>query len=73
MDVRELRTISGLTQLKLAKESGLDRTRLSLAEGGYVVLRPDEEANVRRVLLDHIESRAAQFRSVLSGKEAVAV
>jgi transcriptional regulator with XRE-family HTH domain len=68
--LRELRTLSGLTQIEAAKRSGVDRTRLCLAEGGYVTLRPDEEESLRQVLLNQIESRAAQLTDVLSHRKA---
>jgi transcriptional regulator with XRE-family HTH domain len=71
--IRELRTMANLTQFEVAKKSGLDRTRLSLAECGHVTLSHEEEVAVRKALLDHIESRAAQLRDVLSGKQAAAV
>ena len=73
LGLKELRIVSGLTQCDLAKECGIDRPRLSLAENGYSKLRPEEEATVRNALLRHIEAKAAQFKSVLSHKEAVAV
>jgi hypothetical protein len=48
-------------------------SRLSLAENEYSKLRPEEEATVRNALLGHIKAKAAQFKGVLSGKEAIAV
>ena len=71
--IRELRVAANLNQFETAKKSGLDRTRLSLAECGHVTLRPDEDRVVRAVLLVAIESRAAQLEALLSSREAVAV
>jgi transcriptional regulator with XRE-family HTH domain len=72
-DLKNLRRMAGLTQCDVAKESGVDRSRLSLAENRYVELDPDEYAIVRKILLERIESRATELRSLLSEREAVAV
>jgi transcriptional regulator with XRE-family HTH domain len=72
-DLRELRLMAGLTQCDVAKETGLDRSKISLAEHQYVELRPEEHAAVQKVLLERIETRAAQFRDVLSDKKAIVV
>jgi hypothetical protein len=73
MGLKELRIVPGLMQCDVAKQSGVDRSRLSLAENEYSELRPEEEATVRNALLRHIELKAAQFKDVLSGKQAIAV
>ena len=73
MGLKELRNVAGLTQCDVAKQCGLDRSRLSLAENEYSKLRPEEEATVRKVLIKHIEAKASQFSGVLSGKHAVPV
>jgi transcriptional regulator with XRE-family HTH domain len=70
--LKDLRLMAGLTQCDVAKETGVDRSKLSLAENLYVELRPEEHAAVRKVLLDRIENRAAELKGVLSGMEAVA-
>jgi len=72
-DLRELRAMAGFTQFDVARRSGVDRSKLSLAENGHVDLRPEEIVAIRKVLLERIESRAAELKGVLSGKEAVAV
>jgi transcriptional regulator with XRE-family HTH domain len=64
--IRELRTLARLTQFEAAKKSGLDRTRLSLAECGHVLLRPDQDAALRKALIEAIEGRASQLKGVLS-------
>jgi transcriptional regulator with XRE-family HTH domain len=73
MDLRQLRKMADLTQWELAQRCGVSRMRLSLAECGQVELRPEEETNVRSVLLELIRTRAAQLRGVLSDKAAIAV
>jgi transcriptional regulator with XRE-family HTH domain len=69
--IRELRLISGLTQHETARRSVVDRSRLSLVEAGYAVLRPAEEAAVRRVLRDEIERRATALTRFLETDGAV--
>ena len=71
--LRDLRRMAGATQCDIAKESRVDRSKLSLAENRYLELRPEEHAAVRKVLLERIENRAAQLKGVLSEREAVAV
>jgi len=71
MTIRELRLIAGLTQLEVAKRAGLDRSRLSLVEAGYAALRPAEEAAIRRLLRDEIESRATALTRFLETDGAV--
>jgi transcriptional regulator with XRE-family HTH domain len=73
MGLKELRIVAGLTQCDVAKQCGVDRSRLSLAENEYSKLRPEEEATVRNLLLRHIEIKAGQCKGVLSGRHAVAV
>jgi transcriptional regulator with XRE-family HTH domain len=73
MGLKELRIVAGLTQCDVAKQCGVDRSRLSLAENEYSNLRPEEEASVRTVLLRHIEIKAGQCKGVLSGQHAIAV
>ena len=70
MNLRELRRMAYLTQFQLAQRCGVSRMRLSLAECGHLQLRPDEDRALRNVLLRVIESRAAQLKGVLSGREA---
>jgi len=69
--IRELRLTSGLTQIETAKRSKLDRSKYSLFEAGYVALRPAEEAVVRKVLREEIESRARALIQFLEADRAV--
>jgi transcriptional regulator with XRE-family HTH domain len=73
MDLKELRKMAGLTQWELAQRCGVSRMRLSLAECEQVELRPEETIATRKILLERIESRAAQLKGVLSDKAAIAV
>jgi len=73
MRLKELRRMADLTQFQLAQRCGVSRMRLSLAECEQLGLRPDEDHDVRKVLLEVIQSRAAQLNGVVSSREAVAV
>jgi DNA-binding XRE family transcriptional regulator len=64
-NIRKLRTMADLTQASLAQKTGVERTKLSLAENRYIDLRPEEEAEVIKVLLEHIEHRIVTLRRVL--------
>lgn len=70
-DLRELRRASGLTQLELATRAGIDRTKISLAENGYMRLCSRDETVVQRALVQAIQERAALLQGVLSGAQAV--
>jgi transcriptional regulator with XRE-family HTH domain len=66
-DIKELRTFAGWSQSKLALKSGVDRSRLSFIENGYITPNLQEQAILERVLLDEIARRAAEFREVVAG------
>jgi transcriptional regulator with XRE-family HTH domain len=66
--LRWLRALAGVRQYQLAQDCGVGRTRLSLAENGYVRLRPDEQEAVESALLRVIERRVADCRALLSGR-----
>lgn len=63
--IRKLRKLSGMTQYALARLSGVERTRLSLAENGHIRLDTSEYNAVRRALLSAIEQRMTQFSEFL--------
>ena len=48
--LRRLRQAARLTQVDLAHRAGIDRSRLSLAENGYVQLVDDEVLRINKVL-----------------------
>jgi transcriptional regulator with XRE-family HTH domain len=66
-NIKELRTLADFSQYKLAKKTGIDRTRLSLLENEHVAPSPEEQATIERVLLAEIERRATEFRAVVAG------
>ena len=50
MNLRRTRQMAGISQLLTARESGIARARLSLAETGQLTLRPEETLAIRRIL-----------------------
>jgi transcriptional regulator with XRE-family HTH domain len=56
--IRELRTLAGLTQFDVAKRVRIERSRLSLVENGHVRLTGDEydaiESALRPVALQRV-------------------
>jgi DNA-binding XRE family transcriptional regulator len=62
MKLPRMREMSGLTQWQVARRSGVDRSTISLAEGGDIKLRPEQETSVRKVLLEEIESKAKELQ-----------
>jgi transcriptional regulator with XRE-family HTH domain len=55
------------SQCKLSAKTGIDRSRLSSIECGYVIPRIKEQDIIEKVLLAEIARRAAEFREVVSG------
>lgn len=49
-DLRKTRVVAGISQFAAAKESGIPRMRLSLAETGQLKLQPKEKEALRSVL-----------------------
>jgi hypothetical protein len=69
MDLRSLRELADWTQTRVARQSGINRGKLSLAECHEIELTANEEAAVRRVLMNAIEERSARLQDVLSTAE----
>lgn len=65
-DLRQRRTLAGLTQHQLARHANVDRSKISLAETGQAKLTDDEQRRVLRVLSHSLERRAAIIGRVLS-------
>jgi hypothetical protein len=57
--------VATLRRIVLAKKSGIERTRLSAAECGYVSLTEGEKATIKRVLMRAVENQQARLTSVL--------
>jgi transcriptional regulator with XRE-family HTH domain len=60
-DIRAMREAVGMRQIALAKESGIDRSKLSNVENGYTQLRDDELAAIQRVIAAAAQSKAKQI------------
>jgi predicted transcriptional regulator len=67
-DLRKARVAADVTQFELAKKSGIERTRISLAENGHVELRPEEYKALMRALVEVIRYRVSELQGVLSGQ-----
>jgi len=65
-DIRELRALAGWSQYRLAAETGIERTRLSLIENRHIAPSPEEQGIIEKVLIVEIARRAAQFSDVIS-------
>lgn len=72
-DLKTARQIADITQFRIARLTGISRTRLSLAENGDVQLKPEELALIQEVLRRHLAVRAREIGSLLSQEHAVAV
>ena len=72
-DLRELRHMIGFTQFRLAGRSGVNRTRLSLAESGDVGLTSQEEQKLRKILHQELRRQAAAINQALSQEQQVEV
>lgn len=65
LDVRGLRALAGLTQIQAAERSGIERSRLSLAECGHIGLSREERDAVIRVLRSEIRKGAKKYSAAL--------
>ena len=59
--IKQLRNLAGLTQYELARLSGVERTRLSLAENGHIRLEPSEYERVKKALIGAIRRRITRL------------
>lgn len=50
MDLKVIRMLHRVTQWKMAKETGLSQTKLSLIENGYITPTDVEKLQISRVL-----------------------
>jgi transcriptional regulator with XRE-family HTH domain len=62
-ELRRLRVLAGQTQYQLAKESGIDRTRISLAENDYVQLTMEESKKLARAVLAIMERQLRDLQT----------
>ncbi len=72
VNIRKLRRLVCLTQVELAKRTGISRVRLSMAECGYLHLNPDEVSRITEVAKNELEVRLRRIGCSTEGarKEA---
>lgn len=63
-DIRTTRLLVGITQFELAKRSGVERTRISLAENGHIELRKTELSALLRALISVTRGRASELQGL---------
>jgi transcriptional regulator with XRE-family HTH domain len=63
--LRARRIAAHKSQYETAKTIGMDRTRLSLAECGHIILRPDEMAQLEAFLLQATIARSDELRAIV--------
>jgi DNA-binding XRE family transcriptional regulator len=67
MNLKEQRKTAGkVSQIELARTSGVSRFRISLAESGHIVLRDDERLAIQEALAREIRRLSKQFREAAS-------
>ncbi|HXM22566.1 MAG TPA: helix-turn-helix transcriptional regulator [Terriglobales bacterium] len=59
--LRQMRLETGKSQFQISRQTGIDRTRLSLAENGHVQLRDDELVKLERVLRNLASKRCQEL------------
>jgi hypothetical protein len=70
---KELLELSGLSVRQAAAKSGVSYPQICHWSRGSLELRPEQEATVRRVLLDAVRERRARIDELVSDRQAVAV
>jgi transcriptional regulator with XRE-family HTH domain len=63
--LRELRELANLSQLELAKRSGVDRSRLSMFENGHVDLNAEQKSILVNTLRMAMHERSLQQTKAL--------
>ena len=65
MHLKQIRSLAGLSQYSVAVGTGIDRSRLSSIENGYVCARAHEVQQIERFIADAEYQRAARLNRVL--------
>jgi len=55
-DLKLRRMKAGLKQLQIFKETGIDRSRLSLIENGWIDPKPEELKRIKAVISAHAKT-----------------
>jgi transcriptional regulator with XRE-family HTH domain len=69
-ELRKLRMLTCQSQYQLAKEAGVDRTRISLAENDYVKLGVDESRKLVHAVLQIMQRQMADLQKRTAEAEA---
>jgi transcriptional regulator with XRE-family HTH domain len=64
-NLRELRTLAGLSQIRLARLASVSRARVSFAECGEVELTDQEQRAILLVICELLRRRAQRISFVL--------
>ncbi len=72
-ELRKLRELARMTQIRLSRESGVTRMKIQLAETGQGELSTEEERKVRGVLLDEVRRQAVAINHALAQTQEVRV
>jgi hypothetical protein len=70
---QELLDLSGLTVRQAAARSGVSYPQVCQWSRGNLELRAEQEASIRRVLLDAVRRRQARIDALVSDDQAAAV
>lgn len=72
-ELRKLRELARMTQIRLSRESGVTRMKIQLAETRQGELSTEEERKVRGVLLDEVRRQAVAINHALAQTQEVRV
>ncbi len=70
-ELKEFRQLVGISQFRLAHESGVPRQYLQLAEGGLRTLNPEQKRQVQKVLVAELRRRAVLIQQILAREECM--
>ena len=65
MNLKDCRRLANLSQSRMARMTGIARTKLSAVENGDVELKPEELSKVEDVLRQQLAARASEIGSLL--------
>jgi transcriptional regulator with XRE-family HTH domain len=63
-ELRRLRRVLGRSQFELARDAGIDRTRISLAENNHVELSVDEGKRLARAFLSVAKQKMTEVEAI---------
>jgi transcriptional regulator with XRE-family HTH domain len=66
-NLRQIRELSGLSQIALARRASISRARLQLAESGDLTLKPEERESINRALRDALAEHVTKVEGALVG------